>query len=300
MKSAIAHDSLKSGFTLVELLVVITLIVILLALLMPAMDQAIYQAELAVCASKQDALTSATITYTMDHKRFYPYRKLVEEFGRTQTIELYRNPPASDMAVFQSFLKINDNLQDPLVRPVDLTILTSNANSNVNDIQSGQVPQHTWIYSSIPYWAGWRYNTPTGLKGMRKLGDGFEWEGRTFRMIASDHDAISEMDGWVQSKHPDDDGVMFNQVLQNESSFYMNGIVRLTYSTWTVDLAGDIRIWRRGLIDMNVAFDDGSVVRYNDVPADTREDDRMAWVPNFSDAFNYNNGTGPRLTVPRP
>ena len=308
------------AFSLVELLVVITIIVVLLALLTPALDQAVYQAELAVCAARQDALAAATIQYTMGHKRFYPYRKLVEEFGRTQTIELYRNPPANDLAVFQSFLSVNDNLQDPLVQPVDLTVLTSDANANVNDAQSGQVPQHTWVYSSIAYWAGWRYRAPAppiasaggtdvndptakgaAQKGMRKLGEGFEWDGRTFRMIASDHDAISELNNWVQSKHPDADGVMYNQVLQNETSFYLNGIVRLTYSTWTVEVAGDSgATWRRGLLDMNAAFDDGSVVRYNDVPADTQKDDRMAWVPNFSDAFNYNDGTGPRLTVPRP
>jgi prepilin-type N-terminal cleavage/methylation domain-containing protein len=294
---------MKTAFTLIELLVVITIIVVLLAMLAPALDQAMYQAELAVCAAKQDALAVATVQYTMGHKRFYPYRKLVQEFGRTQTMELYRNPPASDMAVFRSFLSLNDNLQDPLVQPVDLTILTSSGQSNLNDLQSGTVPQHTWVYSSYAYWAGWRYNTPTGLRGMRKVGDGFEWDGRSFRMIASDHDAISELNNWVQSKHPDADGVMYNQVLQNQTSFYINGIVRLTYSTWTVDLANDTgTTWRRGLIDMNTAFDDGSVARYSGVPADRQkqEDQGLTWVPNFSDALNYNDGTGPRLTVPRP
>ena len=39
----------NKGLTLIELLVVITIIVILLALLMPAIDKAIYQSELAVC-----------------------------------------------------------------------------------------------------------------------------------------------------------------------------------------------------------------------------------------------------------
>src|SRR5688572_22045336 len=60
------------GFTLVELLVVITIIAILLALMMPAMDKAIYQAELAVCASNQRQTATGLYVYAMDHRRWYP------------------------------------------------------------------------------------------------------------------------------------------------------------------------------------------------------------------------------------
>src|SRR5438876_557647 len=44
---------LRAAFTLIELLVVVTIIVVLLALLTPALDRAIYQAELTVCAANQ-------------------------------------------------------------------------------------------------------------------------------------------------------------------------------------------------------------------------------------------------------
>ena len=49
---------IRNGFTLVELLVVITIIVILLALLAPALDKAIYQAELAVCGTRVRAIAT--------------------------------------------------------------------------------------------------------------------------------------------------------------------------------------------------------------------------------------------------
>ena len=42
----------QSAFTLVELMVVITIIVLLLALMMPALDKAVYQAELASCMTR--------------------------------------------------------------------------------------------------------------------------------------------------------------------------------------------------------------------------------------------------------
>jgi prepilin-type N-terminal cleavage/methylation domain-containing protein len=295
MKSMISNHKSTAAFTLVELLVVITIIVILLALLTPALDQAIYQAELAVCAAKQDALTAATFSYTMGHRRFYPHRKLVEEFGRVQPHQLHRNPNASDIKVLQSFLSLNDNLQDPLVKAVDLTIITGTGNSNTNDLLSGQVPQHTWIYSSYAYWAGWRYSQPAGLKGMRKLGDGMKWDEQTFRMIASDHDMVAITQTNVQSKHPDAGGVMYNQVLQNELAFDYYSTVRLTYSTWTAELG----VWRRGPIDMNIAFDDGSVRRYNSVPADARNHEQMTRIPEYNDAFGWNAGSGWGNSVPR-
>src|ERR1051325_11645311 len=62
------------AFTLIELLVVITIIVVLLALLAPAVDKAIYQAELAVCETNLHGIGAGGIIYTQDFKRRYPYR----------------------------------------------------------------------------------------------------------------------------------------------------------------------------------------------------------------------------------
>ena len=64
------------AFTLIELLVVITIIIVLLALLAPALDQAVYQAELAVCGTHLHALGAGLQTYTVDHKRHYPSRAM--------------------------------------------------------------------------------------------------------------------------------------------------------------------------------------------------------------------------------
>ncbi len=73
MKSATVNRQSQIGFTLIELLVVITIIAVLLALLTPALDRAIVQAELAKCAANQHALLNITHIYAMDeNRRKYP------------------------------------------------------------------------------------------------------------------------------------------------------------------------------------------------------------------------------------
>jgi prepilin-type N-terminal cleavage/methylation domain-containing protein len=69
----------RLGFTLIELLVVVTIIVILLALLAPAMDKAIYEAEMVVCQANLRGVATGASMYTADQKRFYPHRQLGEE-----------------------------------------------------------------------------------------------------------------------------------------------------------------------------------------------------------------------------
>lgn len=62
----------RVGFTLVELLVVVTIIVILLALLSPALSKAIYAAQKVDCLSRQRLMVSACTFYAGDHKRVLP------------------------------------------------------------------------------------------------------------------------------------------------------------------------------------------------------------------------------------
>jgi len=66
--------SVHRAFTLIELLVVITIIVVLLALLIPALDKAIYQAELAMCLSNTRTQHSAQYQYAYDNGRRLTFR----------------------------------------------------------------------------------------------------------------------------------------------------------------------------------------------------------------------------------
>lgn len=66
------HPRPTRAFTLVELLVVSTLIVILVALLSPALDKAVYEAELVTCAAQLKGWGGMAHQFAMDRKRSLP------------------------------------------------------------------------------------------------------------------------------------------------------------------------------------------------------------------------------------
>src|SRR5438876_431893 len=66
------------AFTLIELMVVVTIIAILLAILSPALENALYQADLAKCAANLKAIASGAVMYAQSNKLLFPYRDAIE------------------------------------------------------------------------------------------------------------------------------------------------------------------------------------------------------------------------------
>ncbi len=62
------HGAQPRGFTLVELLVVVSVIALLIALLLPAMSKAIFSARLAKCLSDKRQITLSAFLYGNDYK----------------------------------------------------------------------------------------------------------------------------------------------------------------------------------------------------------------------------------------
>ena len=114
----------RLGFTLIELMVVVTIIVILLALLAPGLDRAIYQADLAVCAAQLRTIATGAILYTQSNKRFYPWRPCRLSNGSNRPIDLYfgfnQLHQDDDRLVLKQFIAINKTLNDPFVQKIDL------------------------------------------------------------------------------------------------------------------------------------------------------------------------------------
>jgi len=255
MTSSIQSPKWPSAFTLVELLVVITILVILLALLTPALDKAIYQAELAVCASTQHAAALGAITYTYDYKRTYPWREGVHRDTFYGLVMLIRYGQVwDDRPTLAAFLDINKHLKDPL---------------SPGEIDRKDADLETEVYSDFALWFGWGY---AGQKGMFRLGDRFHFKdpstGRTeaFNALVSDHDR-PWTPGDTLSSHPDDSGMLAPVVREDENAISVVGVgvVRQTISTWFSNTA-------RGPIDTNTAFDDGSVRRHIGVEPNAWED----------------------------
>jgi prepilin-type N-terminal cleavage/methylation domain-containing protein len=282
------------GFTLVELLVVITIIVVLLSLLAPALDTAIYQAELAVCATRLNAQATTCVVYAMEHRRFYFYRQGVQDSNTNWQPEVLSNGGPlhdaltgratarhDDRPLLNRYMPISRYLNDPLSKAVDFEVADIDAT----------------VYSAYYLWAGWQYSGPAGGQGMMKIGDRFVFNDslsdsgnplqRSYALLASDRNYLLTNSG-AQGSHPDHDGKMFN-VADENSTYFWGGALKFTISTWLMG-AGP-----RGPMDMNAAHDDGSVKRvdhtgYNDA--------RMSAVAV------YENGTGytvlEHISLPRP
>ena len=252
----------RDGFTLVELLVVVAIIVVLLALLTPALDQAVYQAELAVCGARLKSLGTAATVYTVDHKRHYPYRRVIERVSGQPTRLAVANPVNDDRRLLEGYMSY-ENYLDPFLPRTDI------AGSHPN----------THVFANYSLWYGFRFKE-AGHKGMRKVGDRVEWLPQfdtgeplyRFSLLASDPDHVRSGNDWAFTSTPDALGILAPVSLQDTDlggvQMEQAGVLKQTLAWWQKQ--GDARV--RGPLDLNYAYEDGSVLRLNDVRWNEFED----------------------------
>ena len=283
-----------------ELLVVVTIIVILLALLTPALDSAVYQAELAVCAARVRSLAQAPTMYASENKRSYPDRETYRG-GKYKTNRPNRlwlangtNPNWDQRRYIRPYLgSINKGFQCPFLPEMDL---------DLPDVETRSAGQTAW--ASYQFWWGWQYSVTDGGagvegvgsvggtvratgRGMFRLGDKFTYSPppgdrytppgeHSFDIIANDFDLstfpedASPFGNASISSHPDKDDKMAVNIQEFEPTHL--------WSRWQASPYG------RGLLDLNFGRTDNSVQRYSDVvceiePAGHVPDDRMVRVP---------------------
>jgi competence protein ComGC len=252
-----------AAFTLVELLVVVTIIVVLLALLVPAMSKAVYQATLARCGANYKMLANSSHLYAHDHKRFYPHRDLPSESYQglpgAQPHKLLHTGPTKSGAVgfdlrplIRPYAPIQKVFNDPFCEPLDYD-------------RNEAVQTTTNIYTSVFYWAGWYYK---GRPGLWKVGDFFEAQAVDInkivnvRVLAGDIDTYENSNAY--SSHPDF-RILHNRIAETpawiESNWYSGGNPN------------------RDPLDLNYAFEDGSVIRKSKVRMNEQD---MIRILNFN------------------
>jgi len=285
------------GFSLVELLVVVTIIVVLLALLVPALGRAIYQARLAECAGRMKTTAGAVQTYAFDFKRFYPDRQLPTARGsnaKPAVIVMLASPndaagtfaPMDIRPQFKGYLDINKQLNDPFVEQLDLA--SEPVRSNI-------------VNCSYNLWFGLRYeeNNPNGRRfyGMERLGDHWEFQGRRYGLLMGDVDIIWSAPpntgrGNISASHTDfgpQPQLILQTVIDDFVPVYGGNA---TQSYWIQYNNGGPA--RREPLDMNYAYDDGSVQRLANMEFD---DERYDKVPYAHNSHLWNSF---RVHIPKP
>ncbi len=161
------------AFTLVELLVVITIIAILLAMLTPALDRALYQAELAVCATRLRGLGTVITTYAAENRRKYPYRaeRVRGDYGSAPNV---REPLTDDRGLFKSLFPEEVTLFCPMATLPKGVSIHDNTPDSVN------------IYTGHDMWFGGPMARDQPASKMFAMGDRPVCNGTTFDILASD------------------------------------------------------------------------------------------------------------------
>ena len=258
-----------TAFTLIELLVVVTIIVVLLALLTPALDKAIYQAEVVRCMTNLKVAANGFITYASGNSRRYPDRGLkdarnvwgVAAYMITDPTEGGNGgAPGFDMRpMLRDLFSINKTLNDPLAKAVDLEWVAP-------------VPDH-YVFDTYNLYFGWTYKMPAGGPGMMKLGDRWTYDNQRFNILACDFDFYRNTGAQAAASHGDNH-FLVNQVFEYAVSPFGGHV---TSSLWANGGTAD-----RDPLDLNFAYDDGSVRRL----------DQVVYVPGAVDGSARGKVTG--------
>jgi len=273
----------SAAFTLIELLVVVTIIVVLLALLAPAMDVAVYKAELIGDAARLKAHASTALVYAADHKRSYLYRVPVRNgvAWRPDYLNFTGPDPAyDDRPALRPYMSLNKMMACPFVKEVEFD----------QSERPGNAVPGVLNYTSYAYWYGFKYS---GLRGMYKVGDKLQWQERpgasapagplhNLSVLVSDTDINEFNSKWTNCAHPDKDSFLALTTIQNAFSATAQGYVNYSYwGRWNTLPA-------RGPIERNFAFDDNSVQMWENLKID---DDRVVAVGGHTNLTTSGYGT---------
>ena len=250
------------GFTLAELMVVVSIIAILIAILLPSLKEARHQARLVTCGSEMRQSGIALGTYAVDNRGFWPYRPSQNGGGGNQ---------------HQPHVICNQGEDDrPLLRPyVDTQFFYFCPFSRGRmQYDLDDVPPAYSLSVSMEMWYGRHIDNGEPSSGMFRVSQTPTYEGKEFNVLMGDLERWLPTyggAGWVESAHPDRPMSMtfVETNLWGRPSFYY---------------ASNRGVFSRNRIDRNFVMTDGSVLQVQRIsgpesPLANRWDDRLVRLP---------------------
>ena len=262
----------QTGFTLVELLVVVAIISLLTALLIPAVERAAYEARLGRCVAQLHGISAGAHTYAVGHQSHYPVPRGGRRVGH-QPDELAANGETDKdlRPVLRAYMPLN-LLQCPMTPRVDLS-------------EQANEPE-AYVYASYAVLFGREIIDGNGDGGLFRIGDRLGWTEPDrrpndyeqtgtwyFTVIAGDVNHWNGPERNSRVSHPDMEGRLRNEVLQNEKDVEGRFV---TASRWTGN---------RLKLDLCFAFTDGSAQRYRELGRSG--DIRLRYTPTYNDGDKY-------------
>jgi len=292
----------RKGFTLIEMLVVISIIAVLVALIMPAITKARYAATLTQCRASIRQVALAATVYANDSRGWYPYHLITNRQDAFAGAGGQGKPGSREMMMYfdqlvgqlpngvsvrpdirplwRPYIRIN-NMHCPFSRPQRLS-------TNPDGVAYSATPN--LIFGSYELWAGsqasnestagasWATSPLTDRNytdAMFRIGDVMRYNGKNHSVLVADLDRVStnaSTSTFYSAAHPDTG----NQL--RPVDLLVVPTVGRYYGYYHQSIG---YIPARGSMDRNFALSDGSVKTVYGIPSlsKTVNDPRLTRMP---------------------
>ena len=227
-------------FTILELLIVITILLILIALLLPVLHKVKRKTKNTLCVSNMRQSALAILSYAKNNNNYYPRRSVDSSYWSTRELIRYNN--SDDRTLLEDYVDNWKVMNCSFTEPSHQAVKDSNSSN---------------IHFSYEMYFGSYIRTYAPESGLLKIGDTATYNNNDFSILIADHDLVRKGRYW-RSAHPD----------------YSPQI--LTYKSVDTDNLFCVR-WRiaegnvRSYVDRSFLRDDGSVFSLTELePADDR------------------------------
>ena len=242
----------KYNFTIIELLIVITIFLILVALLLPVIYKVKKKSQNTLCVSNLRQSSMAILSYASNSNTFYPRRSVDSSYWSARNNIRYNN--SDDRYLLEEYIDdwrvMNCSFTEPDLKAIE--------NSNAPVIQL-----------SYEMYFGSYIRTTEAKSGLLKVGDVSTYSNNEFSILMTDQDLVRKGQYW-RSSHPDYSPEVLTYRSVNDSE--------LLCVRWRI---ANGRV--RSLIDRNFLREDGSVFSMTEI---LPEDERLVELSHTSTKIN--------------